>query len=100
METKIEKIITKEPSAYILDDSDIVDITIESTKSFISIIKAYNCPNCDTSIITNNERLLKLITNTVHGTFITCNSCKTDYFIHLIVSDETTKFKDTNMFDF
>jgi hypothetical protein len=100
MEAKLEKIITKEPSAYIWEDNTVIDITIESNKPFNTILKEFTCPYCSSYILIGNERLLKMITNTVHGTFITCRSCKIDYFIHSHVSDDTSKFKEHNMFDF
>jgi len=96
MEQLLEKIIAKEPNTVLWESGNVFDITIASTLSFINTLRVYKCPNCENLILKNNEKLLKLLHETVKGTMINCHSCKTKYFLHLEVSDDSKNFKQSN----
>ena len=96
MEEKLTKILEKEPSAYIWDNDLTFDITLDGKLDLVTSLRVYKCPSCDEAIIKNNENVLKMISKGVKGSFITCKKCKTEYFLHLPVSDDSSKGTSNN----
>lgn len=74
-----------EESIYKWKNSGVLDVTIPKRgKSLVRELLNFKCKKCDSIIIAdNNDDIIDQIHNKdLNGAFITCNNCKSEFYIH------------------